>query len=116
METARECNINVVCRLRPQSDAESRQGGTTVAKFPNTHTLVHCEKSYTFDRVFQPGSTQDVVYTESAKRIVSDVLAGYNGTIFAYGQTASGKTHTMEGTIGDHHNQGIIPRIVKVCH
>ena len=37
---------------------------------------------------------------------------GYNGTIFAYGQTSSGKTHTMEGVMGDPHLQGIIPRIV----
>lgn len=41
------------------------------------------------------------------------MLAGYNGTIFAYGQTSSGKTHTMEGVIGDSVKQGIIPRIVK---
>ena len=38
---------------------------------------------------------------------------GYNGTIFAYGQTSSGKTHTMEGVIGDPDLQGIIPRIVN---
>ena len=42
-----------------------------------------------------------------------DVLGGYNGTIFAYGQTSSGKTHTMEGVIGDPDLQGIIPRIVN---
>ena len=40
----------------------------------------------------------------------SDVLSGYNGTIFAYGQTSSGKTHTMEGIIDDPNMQGIIPR------
>lgn len=44
---------------------------------------------------------------------VLDVLCGYNGTIFAYGQTSSGKTHTMEGVIGDPSKQGIIPRIVN---
>ena len=43
----------------------------------------------------------------------SDVLMGYNGTIFAYGQTSSGKTHTMEGVIGDPGLQGVIPRIVN---
>ena len=42
-----------------------------------------------------------------------DVLGGYNGTIFAYGQTSSGKTHTMEGVIGDPALQGVIPRIVN---
>ncbi|VDM60599.1 unnamed protein product [Angiostrongylus costaricensis] len=48
----------------------------------------------------------------AAYHIVQDVLSGYNGTVFAYGQTSSGKTHTMEGTIDDPVMQGIIPRIV----
>jgi len=43
----------------------------------------------------------------------ADVLCGYNGTIFAYGQTSSGKTHTMEGVMGDPGKEGIIPRIVN---
>lgn len=53
-------------------------------------------KVYVFDKVFRPDSTQEKVYNEAAKEIVKDVLTGYNGTIFAYGQTSSGKTHTME--------------------
>lgn len=48
-------------------------------------------KVYLFDKVFKPNATQDKVYNEAAKSIVTDVLAGYNGTIFAYGQTSSGK-------------------------
>lgn len=67
---------------------------------------------YVFDKVLPPNTTQDQVYEVAAKSIVDDVLNGYNGTIFAYGQTSSGKTHTMEGVIGDEHLQGIIPRIV----
>ena len=39
-------------------------------------------------------------------------MAGFNGTMFAYGQTSSGKTHTMEGVLHDPKMQGIIPRIV----
>lgn len=42
-----------------------------------------------------------------------DVLNGFNGTIFAYGMTSSGKTHTMEGVLADQDLQGIIPRIVQ---
>ena len=70
-------------------------------------------KIYVFDKVFKQNATQEKVYSESAKQIVSDVMAGYNGTIFAYGQTSSGKTHTMEGVLGDPQLQGIIPRIVN---
>lgn len=58
-------------------------------------------KVYLFDKVFKPNASQEKVYNDSAKSIVTDVLAGYNGTIFAYGQTSSGKTHTMEGVIGN---------------
>ena len=68
---------------------------------------------YYFDKVFNPISTQEQVYDEAAKTIVRDVLGGYNGTIFAYGQTSSGKTHTMEGVLNDSKMQGIIPRIVN---
>lgn len=49
----------------------------------------------------------------SAYHIVQDVLSGYNGTVFAYGQTSSGKTHTMEGVIGNPEKRGIIPRIIN---
>jgi len=108
-----ECNIKVVCRFRPQSENEVKSGGQAVVKFPSDETCIHCARAYTFDRVFKQNASQEFVYVEAAKPIVSDVLAGYNGTIFAYGQTASGKTHTMEGIIGDQTWQGIIPRIVQ---
>ncbi|XP_029103211.1 kinesin heavy chain isoform X3 [Scleropages formosus] len=68
-------------------------------------------KPYVFDRVLTPNTTQEQVYNACAKQIVRDVLAGYNGTIFAYGQTSSGKTHTMEGKLHDPELMGIIPRI-----
>uniref|UniRef100_A0A3B3TPP2 Kinesin-like protein n=1 Tax=Poecilia latipinna TaxID=48699 RepID=A0A3B3TPP2_9TELE len=70
-------------------------------------------KPYVFDRVFPPSTEQIQVYDTCAKQIVKDVLGGYNGTIFAYGQTSSGKTHTMEGNLHDPHMMGIIPRISR---
>ena len=47
--------------------------------------------------MFGPDSTQLDVYNRVARPIVENVLEGYNGTIFAYGQTGTGKTFTMEG-------------------
>uniref|UniRef100_A0A8B9LD39 Kinesin-like protein n=1 Tax=Astyanax mexicanus TaxID=7994 RepID=A0A8B9LD39_ASTMX len=70
-------------------------------------------KPYMFDRVFQSNTSQEQVYNACAQKIVKDVLEGYNGTIFAYGQTSSGKTHTMEGNLHDPDGMGIIPRIVQ---
>ena len=46
-------------------------------------------------------SSQVDVYDTAAKPIIDSVLEGFNGTIFAYGQTSSGKTHTMLGTLED---------------
>ena len=68
---------------------------------------VELPKTFTFDNVFDWTSTQSEVYEETAKPIVESVLEGYNGTVFAYGQTGTGKTHTMDGGAGDN---GIIPR------
>ncbi|XP_032456465.1 kinesin heavy chain isoform X6 [Nasonia vitripennis] len=115
-EIAAEDSIKVVCRFRPLNDSEEKAGSKFVVKFPSggdENCISIGGKVYLFDKVFKPNATQDKVYNEAAKSIVTDVLAGYNGTIFAYGQTSSGKTHTMEGVIGDPHKQGIIPRIVN---
>ncbi|OAD62245.1 Kinesin heavy chain [Eufriesea mexicana] len=115
-EIAAEDSIKVVCRFRPLNDSEEKAGSKFIVKFPSggeENCISIGGKVYLFDKVFKPNATQDKVYNEAARSIVTDVLAGYNGTIFAYGQTSSGKTHTMEGVIGDPNNQGIIPRIVN---
>ncbi|EDW91955.1 kinesin heavy chain [Drosophila yakuba] len=115
-EIPAEDSIKVVCRFRPLNDSEEKAGSKFVVKFPNNveeNCISIAGKVYLFDKVFKPNASQEKVYNEAAKSIVTDVLAGYNGTIFAYGQTSSGKTHTMEGVIGDSVKQGIIPRIVN---
>jgi kinesin family protein 5 len=59
-------------------------------------------------------SNQKDVYEITVKPIVDLVLDGYNGTILAYGQTSSGKTHTMLGEDLDNlEERGVIPRMVK---
>lgn len=115
-EIPAEDSIKVVCRFRPLNDSEEKAGSKFIVKFPQgseENCISIGGKVYLFDKVFKPNATQEKVFNESAKSIVADVLAGYNGTIFAYGQTSSGKTHTMEGVIGDPVKQGIIPRIVN---
>ena len=66
-------------------------------------------KCFTFDAVFGPSSQQDQVFETVAMPIIDSAMSGYNGTIFAYGQTGTGKTHTMEGQATPD-LQGIIPR------
>ncbi len=68
---------------------------------------------FTFDRIFDYNSTQQEVYEGAAKPLVDSVLEGFNGTIFAYGQTSSGKTHTMQGILENPEKEGIIPRMIR---
>ncbi|KHJ95231.1 kinesin motor domain protein [Oesophagostomum dentatum] len=69
--------------------------------------------------VYGPATTQEQIYAEMVSSQVDRVLAGYNCTLFAYGQTGTGKTYTMEGGSGEHHSYrddpttGIIPRAVE---
>lgn len=108
-----ECNIKVLCRFRPLNQSEIIRGDKFIPIFQGEDTVILGGKAYVFDRVFPTNSTQEQVYNTCAKQIVKDVLGGYNGTIFAYGQTSSGKTHTMEGNLHDPQGMGIIPRIAE---
>uniref|UniRef100_A0A671WJN0 Kinesin-like protein n=1 Tax=Sparus aurata TaxID=8175 RepID=A0A671WJN0_SPAAU len=111
MMDASECGVRVMCRFRPLNEAEITRGDKYIPKFKEEDTVVIASKPYVFDRVLPPNTSQEQVYDQCAKQIVKDVLGGYNGTIFAYGQTSSGKTHTMEGKLHDPQLMGIIPRI-----
>ncbi|XP_035284524.1 kinesin-1 heavy chain-like [Anguilla anguilla] len=108
-----ECTIKVMCRFRPLNNSEVVRGDKYIPKFQGEDNVVVGGKPYMFDRVFQSNTSQEQVYNACARQIVKDVLEGYNGTIFAYGQTSSGKTHTMEGNLHDTDGMGIIPRIVQ---
>lgn len=66
-------------------------------------------KDFAYDSVYDTDAKQQVVYDESAFPLVESVIKGYNGTIFAYGQTGCGKTHTMLGVPDDPNLRGIIP-------
>ena len=67
-------------------------------------------KPFTFDQVYDWNSQQETLFNTTAAPIVDSVLSGYNGTVFAYGQTGTGKTHTMEGQWDPPEMRGIIPR------
>mmetsp|Transcript_7327 Transcript_7327/g.12302 ORF Transcript_7327/g.12302 Transcript_7327/m.12302 type:complete len:883 (-) Transcript_7327:214-2862(-) len=110
-------NVKVVCRIRPETKQEVERQGTTCVKHNNTSvevTLDEGTNSFSFDQIFGPDSQQQQVFDYCAVPLINDVLQGYNATIFAYGQTSSGKTYTMEGTdIRDETYKGIIPRAIQ---
>ena len=117
-------NVRVICRFRPLNDKEKEMSNSVCANFyPDRQTVgimtttTHesaAPMKFTLDYVFTPDATQAEVYEVAAKPIVESVMQGFNGTVFAYGQTSSGKTFTMTGpSIDDQVNRGIIPRMVR---
>merc|ERR1711973_251546 len=78
---------------------------------PKTHKADDSNtRQFTFDAVYGAKSTQEELYEENFRSLVDNVLNGFNGTIFAYGQTGTGKTFTMEGVRSDESLKGVIPR------
>ncbi|EEH03854.1 kinesin heavy chain [Histoplasma capsulatum G186AR] len=110
--------IKVVARFRPQNKVELASGGEPIVEFESDDTCKINSKeaagAFTFDRVFGMDSKQQDVFDFSIRSTVDDILNGYNGTVFAYGQTGAGKSYTMMGSdIDDEVGKGIIPRIVE---
>ena len=67
-------------------------------------------KLFTFDGVYYINDTTQQIYEEICFPLVEGVLEGYNGTVFAYGQTGCGKSFSMMGVTDPPGNKGIIPR------
>ena len=119
-----EC-VKVVVRCRPLSTKETQnkrkkivqvdgKSGQITIKGTKKDQKKEIVKTFTFDQVYDENSTQREIYENTAKPIVQSSLDGYNGTIFAYGQTGTGKSHTMEGKDDPPDLRGIIPN--SCCH
>lgn len=68
-----------------------------------------------FDNVFDMDSTQEEVFDKVGGPVLNNILEGFHGTIMAYGQTSSGKTHTMQGyDLNEKDNRGVMPRMVDL--
>ena len=111
--------MKVCVRARPLNEkekSESNQKVVSVDKSTGTISVrnpaansAEPPKTYTFDHVFGDDSKQLDIYNLIARPIVEAVLEGFNGTVFAYGQTGTGKTFTMEGVRDKPELRGIIP-------
>ncbi|CZT13544.1 related to chromosome-associated kinesin KIF4 [Rhynchosporium agropyri] len=123
-DAGEESNINVVVRCRGRNDREIRENsgvvlstdgvkGTTVKLSMGPTALSN--KTYHFDKVFAPAADQSMIYDDVVTPILDEMFAGFNCTIFAYGQTGTGKTYTMSGDMDTTAGMlseaaGIIPR------
>ncbi|CAE1307878.1 CENPE [Acanthosepion pharaonis] len=108
-------NIQVAIRLRPLNEREIKSGKSLAWKTPDQKTIFYIDnkatdQKYVFDRVYDCEESTYDIYEETVKDIVLAGIDGFNGTIFAYGQTSSGKTYTMSGT---KNQMGIIPLAIQ---
>ncbi|VDK35530.1 unnamed protein product [Taenia asiatica] len=111
--------VKVIVRCRPLNnreksldckevvDIDSNRGQCSIA---NPSRLKDPPKIFFFDGAFGSTSTTEQIYADIVYPLVEGVTEGYNGTIFAYGQTGCGKTFTMQGVTDDCVNKGIISR------
>lgn len=111
-----EC-IRVVIRCRPMSNTEIKDSRECAIKmFKNTGEVFvqkpteDVPKVFTFDSVYDWNSEQSEIFAETAYPVCENVIQGYNGTIFAYGQTGTGKTFTITGVPDNQELKGIMPR------
>ncbi|XP_061389996.1 kinesin-like protein Klp61F [Musca vetustissima] len=122
-------HIQVYVRVRPLNRRERGIHSTEIVEVISHKEIIarntldsKLTKKFTFDRTFGPESKQVDVYAAVVGPLIEEVLSGYNCTVFAYGQTGTGKTHTMVGnecaelksSWEDDSDIGIIPR--ALCH
>ena len=98
----------------PKYISDTQIGIYSTKELKDSNAQIPSNLIFKYDKIFTSESQQSQIYENVGKRIVGDVMEGYNGTIFAYGQSGSGKTYTMYGPdIFDDIYKGIIPRIVE---
>ncbi len=119
--------IQVYARLKPLPIRASRYesirispdtinisvGDKRMEKFTGGH---YNEYSFQFKRVFDEKASQKDVFDVVAVEMIDRFLEGFNGTLFAYGQTASGKTYTIEGSARQFEERGLIPRAISYIY
>ena len=112
--------IKVCCRFRKEFDhLDSDYDEWNFEE--ETATITLKEKKWTYDYILPPETTQESMYSKVAKKTILDFTEGYHGTIFAYGQSGSGKTYSMLGpdsvfndlgTSSENELYGITPRAI----
>ncbi|XP_041660030.1 kinesin-like protein KIF18A [Cheilinus undulatus] len=128
-------HVKVVVRVRPTSESERRENFQTVVQVVDNHMLIFDPKEedsscfgsqrvrnrninkrankdlkFVFDHVFNGNATQVDIFENTTKGVLDGVMNGFNCTVFAYGATGAGKTHTMLGT---HNDPGVMYRTMK---
>jgi len=118
--------VKVVVRVRPLFGKEINEGREKIVTMDMQRGVAilskpggseRDQKDFAFDAVFDETVSQQKIFEDAALEIVESVMDGFNGTVFAYGQTGAGKSHTMTGPEkGPAELKGLLPRsFEKIC-
>ena len=116
-----EENITCYVRCRPLNSRELELNANCIEISKDQKSIKlknNNERNYTYDKIFSSETDQKTIFNEIGLPLVKKFLAGYNSTIFAYGQTGAGKTHTIIGPLESlfddkNENFGLIPNILN---
>jgi kinesin family protein 3/17 len=116
MKQGKSETVKVAVRVRPINALEKKNNSVICVEVDRANNEINLTKqetnqvnTFNYDYVYPSTINQRTVYDETAFPIVEAVIEGYNGTIFAYGQTGCGKTFTMMGDFSSSEYRGIIP-------
>ncbi|CAN6611359.1 kinesin-like protein Kip2p [Trichomonascus vanleenenianus] len=99
-------NIKVSIRAKPSAESDSLWEVSPARNCVSNKDV----GEFAFDNVYDGTASNEQVYDRSVRELVSNVMSGFHGTVFAYGMTGSGKTYSMQGSSD---NPGIIPLSVQ---
>lgn len=110
------CSVSV--RVRPLNKQEQAEGavwrieGSSIFQIDRQTGEPERARDtrYTLNNIFGPGTTTRQIYEHTTQPLIQKLVNGFNSTVFAYGQTSSGKTYTMRGT---QQEPGIVPLAVS---
>lgn len=108
-------NIKVIIRVRPRMGKEGDYKPAIKVEDNSSVTLVNTGRTFTYDHIANESINQEEMFNLTATDIAESALNGYNGTIFVYGQTGAGKTHTLMGKNPDSkisELSGVLPRTI----
>lgn len=114
IEDSSKNRVKVVCRIRPLlSNEKSKSSLTSTKVFENSvqfnHSIRKETETFIYDKVFGIESTQDDLFQSIGIPSIDEFIKSYNITVFAYGQTSSGKTYTLMNT----KEKGLAPRMIE---
>lgn len=111
-------NIRVVIRCRDILPYEAERGDKALVRLDLATNQVIVQHPigdpdvFAFDAVYNNTFTQRDIFLQEVQPLADAVLQGYNATVFAYGQSGSGKTHTMTGNLDKRDMWGMMPQVV----